>query len=601
MNASAQAGSPEDLSPLPVRGTVERIAELLEVTYRSGNLGNVDEVLAETVYIILANQTQEPVYQRLYRSLCERYNRWVDVLAASAEDLEKLLREGGFQKQKTAKLHGILRAVHEDNIRRDIGPAVGEDLTLEHLRDLTMNEAERYLAGLPGIGTKGARVIASNALGHNRFAVDTHVHRVFNRLGLVKDARAKFDHDAFERIVPDRLRLQLHNNLIHHGRKVCTSKKPRCGDCVLVSFCPPEGRPVPAAAGSSRAGSSNRPEPVAVDLFGGAGGLGYGFRRAGFRIALAAEQDRHAAQTYRANNPGVPVIEADVSQLTSDDVRQLCPGLGEPDVILAGPPCQGYSHAGARKPDDSKNHLYKHVSRLAEELGARYIVLENVPGLRRVNGVGFEATILRRLRRKFNADVYPLVAANFGVPQNRRRLFFLARRKDLGKAPSAPLPTHRLPDGAALDLPGSPELETPRLEEVLRGLELPPSVDAEYVVSEDGSVLLNASTMRHSQKVIDKIKEIPPGKGPISYRRLERDLARTLVAGHRALPVHPWLHRSISVREAARIQGFPDNYVFCGPRWEQPLQVANAVPPGVATAVGRHLLWYLNEDAAGNA
>src|SRR5262249_22240449 len=92
--------------------------------------------------------------------------------------------------------------------------------------------------------------------------------------------------------------------------------------------------------------------------------------------------------------------------------------------------------------------------------------------------------------------------------------------------------------------------------------------------------------------------KIAPGEGPISYRRLEMDVARTLVAGHRAMPVHPWLNRTISVREAARIQGFDDNYFFCGPRWEQPLQVANAVPPTVARAIASHLAGYLEQDRA---
>jgi len=86
---------------------------------------------------------------------------------------------------------------------------------------------------------------------------------------------------------------------------------------------------------------------------------------------------------------------------------------------------------------------------------------------------------------------------------------------------------------------------------------------------------------------VRKIRKLKPGQGPISYRRLDEDAARTLIAGHRALPVHPWLHRTISVREAARIQGFRDDYVFCGPPSEQPLQVANAVPPAVASAVAR--------------
>ncbi|HYT93092.1 MAG TPA: DNA (cytosine-5-)-methyltransferase [Gemmataceae bacterium] len=582
-----------------IRGTIERVAELLEVTYRSADLGNIiDDVLAETVYILLTLQTQELVYQRVLSAVLERFPTWLEVMRAPLEDLEDVLRTGGFQHQRAVKLQNLLQVVYADNVDRGVGPASGGDLTLEYLRDLNASAAEGFLLSLPGIGVKSARCVQSYALQLDRFAVDTHIQRILNRLGIVRDARAKFDHDAFEQAVPPRLRRQLHVNLIHHGRAVCT-KKPQCGSCVLVSFCPPASRP--AAAKPKRSaqllGSRQR---VAIDLFGGAGGLGHGFAKAGYRIAIAVERDRHAAQTYRANNPGVPVIEADVTTLTVEAIRRSCPDLGTPDVILAGPPCQGYSHAGSRQPDDGKNRLFEHVARLAEELGASYIVLENVPGLRRVNGVGFEGRILRRLNRHYNAKVYDLLAAHFGVPQNRRRLFFLARRKHLGPAPSAPGPTHRPPGEPALDLDGARGLalgETPRLEDVLRGpLELPHSTVAEHKVLADGTVLRNASTMRHSEKVVEKIEKISPGEGPISYRRLELDSARTLVAGHRALPVHPWLHRTISVREAARIQGFEDEYFFCGPRWEQPLQVANAVPPPVGQAIAEHLATYLDAD-----
>lgn len=582
------------------RGTVERIAELVEARYRSADLGNiVDDVLGETVYILLTLNTQEPVYQRIFRTLRDQYPTWVAMMDAPIEEIENILSVGGLQHQRAAKIQALLRAVHSDNLARGAGPAIGEDLTLEYLRGFKADEAEQFLINLPGVGTKSARCIQAYALQLDRFAVDTHIQRIFNRLGLVCDERAKFDHDAFEEVVPPRLRKQLHVNLIHHGRAVCKTK-PNCGSCVLVSFCPPASRPQQPTDTNAGASRVTQRERVAVDLFGGAGGLGHGFAKAGYRVALAVELDRNAAQTYRANNPGVPVIERDVTSLTAEEIGLLVPGLGEPDVILAGPPCQGYSHAGLRRPEDDKNRLFEHVVRLAEDLGARYIVLENVPGLRRVNGVAFEDRIMRRLRRRFHAEVYDLVAADFGVPQNRRRLFFLARRKHLGPVPPAPEPTHRPPGLPTVDLAESPGQcldETPRLEEVLRGhLELPHSTDAEYEELGDGSVLLNASTMRHSDRVIEKIKEIKPGQGPISYRRLERDLARTLVAGHRALPVHPWLHRTISVREAARIQGFEDDYFFCGPRWEQPLQVANAVPPAVAHAVAKHLAMCMDCD-----
>jgi len=562
-----------------VRGVVERVAELLEVTYRSADLGNVEDVLTEAIYILLSLNTRERVYQRVFRELRKTYPCWAEVLAAPEHDLQALLRPAGLQEQRTRKIKQLLARVLEDNLQREAGPALGADLTLDYLRDLADGEAAAFLLSLPGIGLKSANCILAYSLNRPRFAVDTHVERIFRRLGLVSPRRApnsKVDHAEFESIVPPRLRRQLHINLIHHGRAVCQNRAAQCSSCVLVSFCD-EGLKRSAALATNA--------PVAIDLFAGAGGLGSGFREEGFRIALAVEQDRNAAQTYRTNNPGVPVLEADVASLTGNGLKKQFPGIRSVDVVLAGPPCQGYSWAGNRWPHDSKNRLFEQVVRLAEELQSQLVVMENVPGLRRVNGVGFSEAILRCLRRSYDAEGYELRASEFGVPQERRRIFFLGRLRGCGAVPVPPMATH-VPFGT----PETGLPETPSLEARLAGeLELGPGEDAEWRVLPSGLELLNASTMRHAKAVIEKIAGIEPGKGPISYRRLERDVARTLVAGHRALPVHPWLDRSISVREAARIQGFADSYVFCGPRAEQPLQVANAVPPPLARAVAREL------------
>lgn len=574
-SAELRMEATKGLSP---RQVVERVAELLEVTYRSADLGNFEDVLAETVYILLSLNTREQVYRPVFDALRAAYPRWCDALDAPVADLEAVLRPGGLQAQRARKLKALLDAVREDNEARGVGPAAGDDLTLEYAREMGDAEAEAFLVGLPGVGTKSAHCVMAYSLGRDRIAVDTHVERILTRLGVAPQRGSKVNHQAFQDVVPTDLRRHLHVNLVHHGRAVCQSKA-RCSNCILVSFCGDGLAAVAAQAGA----------PTAIDLFAGAGGLGSGFRSAGFRVALAVEADRHAAQTYRANNPGVPVIEADVAKLNAARVRKLVPGLHEPDVVLAGPPCQGYSAAGSREPEDEKNTLFEHVVAIAEGLKARLVVIENVPGLNRVNGVGFRDRILGALRKRYSAEVYELTASSFGVPQNRRRYFFLGRRKDLGLAPASPTPTHRPAGVDAAD--GLPEDQTPRLEDRLSGpLELGVGVDAEYLVLPSGETLLNASTMRHSPGVVAKIEAIEAGKGPISYRRLERDVARTLVAGHRAMPVHPWLHRTISVREAARIQGFGDGYVFCGPRAEQPLQVANAVPPQVAGAVARHLL-----------
>ncbi len=567
------------LQALSTEQILERIDELLEVRYRSGDLGNVPDVLAETVYILLSLNTREAVYQRVYRALRSRYPRWADLASAPACEVEAVLEPGGLHVQRARYLKELLEAVREDNLGRGEGPGAepDADLTLEYLRSWPDGDVERFLLALPGVGKKTARCVMAYALDRQSFAVDTHVERILSRLGLARSTGTKTDHDAFQTVVPLKLRKRLHINLIHHGRSVCAGPRPRCRNCVLVSFCS-QGR---------EAVSEDDGRPTAIDLFAGAGGLGSGFRSAGWRVALAVENERDAAQTYRANNPGTPVIEADVTALSAGDIRTHSPGLGEPHAVLAGPPCQGYSAAGARNPADPKNVLFEHVVRLADEMRAQLVVLENVPGLRRVNGVGFGDGILAALRTNRAAERHELVAADYGVPQNRRRLFFLARRSDLGTAPTAPPPTHSR-DGRA----GLPR--TPRLDARLRGiLELPPATAADPLVLDDGSLIPNATTMAHSPSVIDKISAIKPGQGPISYRRLELDMARTLVAGHRALPVHPWLDRTISVREAARIQGFPDDYTFCGFRANQPLQVANAVPPPVAKAVAEHLLGFL--------
>ncbi len=560
-----------------------RIDELLEVTYRSGDLGNMKDPLCETVYILLAKQTRESVYRPIFASLRERFPRWRDILDAAPGDIEEILRPGGFQRQRTTQLRALLTAIHEDNLVRGVGPAAaGEDLTLGYLNDMSDSEAESFLLRLPGIGPKSARCVMTYALDRQRFAVDTHVHRIFKRLRLCRTEGRKKDHEPFEAIVPEPMRKRLHINLVHHGRAICRSAKPRCGECVLVSFC---------RDGRARINHGKDDRPRAADLFAGAGGMGSGFREAGFHMVVAVEQDRHAAQTYRANNPGVPVLEADVTKLTKGTLRQYVSGLGGLDVLLAGPPCQGYSAAGAREPADPRNQLFRHVSRLASELKPKVVIFENVPGLRRVNGTGFLGRILNSLRaRGYQATAYLLTASDFGVPQNRRRYFILGRRADVREVIPAPDPTHRLPgDTGRNELPVTPT--------VLESLEdLPafgPGVNAEYRALQDGSIVVNGSTMTHSARVVAKIKQIKSGGGPISYRRLEGDLARTLVAGHRALPVHPTLHRTMSVREAARLQGFPDGYVFCGPRAEQPLQVANAVPPPLARALGVHLIGHL--------
>lgn len=583
MRTPSAASADREVRPdrLASRGVVERVDELLELAYRSADLGNLTDVLDETVYILLSLQTREAVYQRVFRDLKNAFPTWSDVVSARDGDLVEALRPAGFQVQRAGKLRALLEAVALEDERRGVGPVAGGDLTLDFIRDWGELEAERFLRSLPGIGTKSARCIALYALSHDTFPVDTHVERIFNRLGLV-DGAPKPVHDAYQEIVPARIRKRLHVNLVHHGRAVCRSENPKCDQCTLVSFCEPGRRALPVS------------ERATVELFAGAGGLGHGFAAEGFDLQVAVERERHAAQTFRANHPGVPVLEAGVEDVSADVLRSFAPALNRTLATIAGPPCQGYSAAGPRDPHAERNYLYEQVVRIAGELGSRSVVIENVPGTARVRGIEFADSIVHELREAgYAADRFVLEGPNYGVPQRRKRLFFVGILEILGVHPTRPPATARAP--GTVDDCGLPE--TPTLSELLKQLpDRPHGVPEDELELGDGRVVYNAGTMAHSPAVVEKISKIVPGNGPISYRRLETDLARTLIAGHRAMPVHPWLDRTISVREAALIQGFPLDYVFCGPRSEQPLQVANAVPPLVAAGVARHLLRLLHRS-----
>ncbi|MYJ74124.1 MAG: DNA (cytosine-5-)-methyltransferase [Gammaproteobacteria bacterium] len=564
-----------------VGAVIDRVDEILEATYLSGDLGNVSDVLAETVYILLSRQTRETVYQRVYSDLRRRFTTWEQMLRARPATLERIIRPAGLGQQRAAQLRALLREVDRTSQEFHVGPygKDGGDLTLEFLRTWSSEATVAFLEKLPGIGPKSARCVLAYALGEDRFAVDTHARRILGRLGIVDDKPGKPNHDVFEAAIPRAARVRLHVNLVHHGRAVCRESAPRCEDCPLISFC---------VTGRSKAASIAGRDAV-VDLFGGAGAMGLGFKQAGFRIAAAVEIERHAAQTYRLNHPGVPVFETSVEDVTGEALRSWLPGLRAPAVVMAGPPCQGYSAAGARTIGDRRNLLFRHVSRLARELGARSVLIENVPGVRRVNGVTYTERITATLRRSgFATWKHPAVlrASDFGVSQNRRRLFFVGVGSGVA-LPEVPVPTHIPPGAAKRDRTLA---RTVTLTERLRDLpNLGPGEGSERLQLSDGRLILNSTAMKHSPRVVAKIKAIAPGGGPISYRRLEGDVARTLVAGHRALPVHPTQHRAITVREAARIQGFPDTYFFCGPRASQPLQVANAVPPALARAVAREL------------
>jgi DNA (cytosine-5)-methyltransferase 1 len=550
---------------------LDRIDELLEAKYVSADLGNKRDPLDELIFILLSLQTNASGFNKSYERLRRAFPRWEQILEVSESRLVTLLRPFGLAKQKAGHLRKILHLLCSRGKKRKNKP------TLDFLRRLEDDKAEEYLRSLPGVGPKTARCVLMYSLNRKVFPVDVNVYRIFTRLGLAAPIPIKRSHDALQKIVPEDIRKRLHINLVHHGRQICTPTSPKCGSCVLASFCKT------TAAERGRVATPKR--PTAIDLFAGAGILSGGFESSGWSVALAVEWDRNAAQTYRLNHPGVPVLEKDVKTLTATEILRAT-GLrkGQISAVIGGPPCQGYSAAGKRVASAEKNFLYRPFVSLAKKLEAKALVIENVPGVNLVDGTRFVRRILAHSRRAgFSTDAFLLDALNYGVPQKRRRYIFIGL-KDRAELPPEPL---AITNGGQRksSLP-----KTPTVRDVLAGLPPIRANGGKEVLQSAGGPIFNHVAMKHGDRVVRRLRRLKRGKGPISYKRLSWAHAGTLVAGHRALPVHPSIPRAITVREAARIQTIPDSYRFLGPRGEQPLQVANAVPFRLAATLGGHLI-----------
>ncbi len=390
-------------------------------------------------------------------------------------------------------------------------------------------------------------------------------------------------------------------------------------------------------------GPQNR--PVAVDLFAGVGGLSLGFEQAGFDVVAAVEIDPIHAATHKFNFPNCAVICRDIRTLAGRDIRNVA-GLRDRnvDVVFGGPPCQGFSLIGQRVLDDPRNSLVFHFLRLIGELKPRAFVMENVPGM----VAGAHTQLLSELIDRFARLGYKvrqphriLNAANFGVPQNRRRLFLLGSRSDTF-LPEYPIPVSiprsnksNSSGSLDLDLPFCPTakealedlpdiekynflLETDELRckirgnsryaRILRG-EIVDRSDYSYSREYDHSFLTGCLRAQHTTLSRKRFAATRPGKTePISrFFRIPFDgICNTLRAGTATdrgafsapRPIHPTYPRCISVREAARMHSYPDWFRFHRTIWHGFRQIGNSVPPLLARAVAKSVMAALGVKAA---
>ncbi len=378
----------------------------------------------------------------------------------------------------------------------------------------------------------------------------------------------------------------------------------------------------------------NKKRPIAVDLFAGVGGMTLGFEQAGFDVLASVEIDPIHCSIHHYNFPFWKTICSSVTSITAKDIRESSTIKNKPiDVVFGGPPCQGFSLIGKRSLEDDRNSLVKHFIRLVLELKPKYFVMENVPGI----AIGKHKIFLQEIFAEFAKNNYQvkkdyqiLNAANYGVPQLRKRLFLLGGKKGL-LLPNYPEFITEYKVKSELCLPATPTVKEAiqDLPEVNNHQELNHRdwVIADYVNPSNyvkmlrnlsevidnysyprqyNKQLLTASLRtKHTQKSIDRFNNTPPGKiDPISrFLRLHPDgLCNTLRAGtpssHGAYtsprPIHPFTPRCITVREAARLHSYPDWFRFHVTKWHGFRQIGNSVPPLLGKAVAQEIIKVLH-------
>ncbi len=348
--------------------------------------------------------------------------------------------------------------------------------------------------------------------------------------------------------------------------------------------------------------------PTVVDLFSGCGGLSKGFIDAGFEVILGVDNDKAALETFKLNHEGAKGIDIDL--FDKNAVEEIKKEAGKNvDVIVAGPPCQGFSLTGTRNFDDKRNRLYLSVIEAVDKMKPKAFLIENVPGLARLYGGAIKDEIINRLNKSgYNVTVKILCAADYGVPQMRKRVFFVGLKKEYGKF-EFPLPTYSpsnyVSTSAAIgDLPS---LHREFGSEVSK-YESPAKTPYQRIMRKGSKKIYNHVATKHTDLVKSVIalvpeggnhKDLPPGIGTSRKfneawtRYHSKKPSRTIDTGHRN-HFHYKYDRIPTVRENARLQSFPDSFVFLGSRTEQNRQVGNAVPPLLGYHVGKQILQYLN-------
>jgi len=315
-----------------------------------------------------------------------------------------------------------------------------------------------------------------------------------------------------------------------------------------------------------------------VDLFCGAGGMTQGLVKVGFLPIASVEINEIASATYRKNFPECNHFCGDIQEFKPDKSK-LGNHLSDIHLVVGGPPCQGFSVAGKRNPDDPRNRLFSEFIRVVSEIKPWYVVMENVPGILTLNQGKFQEEIFQAFKDigYDRVSVAILESAAYGVPQIRPRAIFIANRfqqQNPFPKPQFSPEEYRSIESAISDLPAYDRI---------------PEINHEWT--------------KHSSEYMERIAKVLPGESLYQTyadafkRQYPGKPSMTIKENHGGTHIHPYLNRVISAREMARLQTFPDSFIFEGSMKKVMWQVGNAVPPRLAEYIGYALIPCLKQIA----
>jgi len=336
-----------------------------------------------------------------------------------------------------------------------------------------------------------------------------------------------------------------------------------------------------------------------IDLFSGVGGLSLGFEMANFEVSLAIDCWKDAIETFNYNRKFKVGTTKNIFEFTDEEIKNL---KEEVVGVIGGPPCQGFSMVGKRDHEDKRNSLYLEFVRFVKNIEPNFFVLENVKGLLTLRSGYFKKDIIKRFSGiGYNISFKVLRASDYGVPQNRDRVFFVGLNKKYYKNTYFEFPQKNniiVSSGDALsDLPSLDN------NEIGEDYKTPAINDFQKFSRENCNKVFNHEKTKHLEQTIDIIKRVPDGGNIKSisdkfykirnynsaFRRMDsKKPSNTIDCGHRNY-FHYCENRIPTVRESARLQSFPDNFIFKGAKTSQYTQVGNAVPPLLAYALAKKI------------